>query len=222
MENEFKIGDYVSVGTDKQKGRIVNEFKPFGTFNMYTVHLFNNGTMVTAAKHELVKGMEDNEFNKMLPTTSNIDLSSLISNNSNINLSTTTAVPQPLVPATITDPPPPPQQCNTSESITDNQLSNSTFEDDLDANTIEALFNEIFNKTQQKSEMFKTILNDDIDNFIFQNENENTRRKTLSHIKLLRQFLSEEGESREIKNIPPMELDNYLQICCKCTTKIWQ
>ena len=55
MENEFKIGDYVSVGTDKQKGRIVNEFKPFGTFNMYTVHLFNNGTMVTAAKHELVK-----------------------------------------------------------------------------------------------------------------------------------------------------------------------
>jgi hypothetical protein len=222
MENEFKIGDYVSVGTDKQKGRIVNEFKPFGTFNMYTVHLFNNGTMVTAAKHELVKGMEDDEFNKMLPTTSNIDLSSLISNNSNINLSTTTAVPQPLVPATITDPPPPPQQCNTSESITDNQLSNSTFEDDLDANTIEALFNEIFNKTQQKSEMFKTILNDDIDNFIFQNENENTRRKTLSHIKLLRQFLSEEGESREIKNIPPMELDNYLQICCKCTTKIWQ
>ena len=158
MENEFKIGDYVSVGTDKQKGRIVNEFKPFGTFNMYTVHLFNNGTMVTAAKHELVKGMEDNEFNKMLPTTSNIDLSSLISNNSNINLSTTTAVPQPLVPATITDPPPPPQQCNTSESITDNQLSNCTFENDLDANTIEALFNEIFNKTQQKSEMFKQFL----------------------------------------------------------------
>jgi hypothetical protein len=70
---------------------------------------------------------------------------------------------------------PPPQQCNTSESITDNQLSNSTFEDDLDANTIEALFNEIFNNTPQKSERFKTIPNDDIDNFIFQNENENTR-----------------------------------------------
>jgi hypothetical protein len=77
--------------------------------NMYTVHLFNDGTMVTAAKHALVKGMEDDEFNQMLPTTSNIDLSSLISNNSNINLSTTTAVPQPLVPATITGPPPPQQ-----------------------------------------------------------------------------------------------------------------
>jgi hypothetical protein len=119
-------------------------------------------------------------------------------------------VPQPLVPATITSPPPPPQQCNTSEYITDNQLSNSTFEDDLDANTIEALFNEIFNNTPQKSERFKTIPNDDIDNFIFQNENENTRRKTLSHIKLLCQFLSEEGEFREIQNIPPMELDNHL------------
>ena len=186
---------------------------------MYTVHLFNDGTMVTAAKHELVKGMEDDEFNKMLPTTSNIDLSSPISNNSNINLSTTTAVPQPLVPATITSPPPPPQQCNTSESITDNQLSNSTFEDDLDANTIEALFNEIFNNTPQKSERFKTIPNDDIDNFIFQNENENTRRKTLSHIKLLRQFLSEEGEFREIQNIPPMELDNYL---CKFAISVRQ
>ena len=169
MEKEFKIGDSVSVGTDKQKGRIVNKFKPFGTFNMYTVHLFNDGTMVTAAKHELVKGMEDDEFNQMLPTTSNIDLSSLISNNSNINLSTTTAVPQPLVPATITGPPPP-QQCNTSESITDNQLSNSTFEDDLDANVIEALFNEIFNNTPQTSERFKTIPNVDIDHFIFQNK----------------------------------------------------
>lgn len=220
MEKEFNIGDSVSVGTDKQKGRIVNKFKPFGTYNMYTVHLFNDGTMVTAAKHELVKGMEDDEFNQMLPTTSNIDFSSLISNSSKINLSTTTEVPQPLVPATITGPPPPPQQCNsTSESITDNQLSNSTFEDDLDENAIEALFNEIFNNTPQKSERFKTIPNDDIDNFIFQNENENTRRKTLSHIKLLRQFLSEEGESREIHNIPPMELDNYL---CKFVLSVRQ
>jgi hypothetical protein len=29
MEKEFKIGDSVSVGTDKQKGRIVNKYKPF-------------------------------------------------------------------------------------------------------------------------------------------------------------------------------------------------
>jgi hypothetical protein len=78
MEKEFKIGDSVSVGTDKQKGRIVDKYKSFGTFTMYTVHLFNDGTMVTAAKHELVKGMEDDEFNKMLPTTLNIDLSSPI------------------------------------------------------------------------------------------------------------------------------------------------
>jgi hypothetical protein len=127
--------------------------------------------------------MEDDELNQMVPTTSNIDLSSLVSNNSKINLSTNTAMPQPFVPATITDPPPPPpQQCNTSESITDIQFSNSTFEDDLDANAIEVLFNEIFNNTPQKSERFKTIPNDDIDHFIFQNENENTRRKTLSHI----------------------------------------
>jgi uncharacterized membrane protein SpoIIM required for sporulation len=86
MEKEFKIGDSVSVRTDKQKGRIVNKLKPFGTFTMYIVHLLNDGTMVTAVKHELVKGMEDDEFNQMVPTTSNMDLSSLISNNSKINL----------------------------------------------------------------------------------------------------------------------------------------
>jgi hypothetical protein len=34
MEKEFKIGDSVSVGTDKQKGCIVNKFKPFGTFSL--------------------------------------------------------------------------------------------------------------------------------------------------------------------------------------------
>jgi hypothetical protein len=46
-----------------------------------------------------------------------------------------------------------------------------------------------------------------------------TRRKTLSHIKLLRQFLSEEGEFSEIQNIPPMELDNYL---CKFVISVRQ
>ena len=47
--------------------------------------------------------------------------------------------------------------------------------------------------------------------FICQNENKNTARKTLSHVKLLGQFLSERhNEGRTIDKIPPAELDKYL------------
>ena len=54
MEKDFKIGDSVSVGTDKQKGRIVNKFKPFGTFNMYTVHLFKYKENVTMINTQIL------------------------------------------------------------------------------------------------------------------------------------------------------------------------
>jgi hypothetical protein len=50
----------------------------------------------------------------------------------------------------------------------------------------------------------------DIDKFIFENENENTRKKTLGHIKLLSKFLAEQGEQREIYTIPSTELNNIL------------
>ncbi|KAK3097037.1 hypothetical protein FSP39_005788 [Pinctada imbricata] len=47
--------------------------------------------------------------------------------------------------------------------------------------------------------------------FICQNENKNTARKTLTHLKLMGQFLSERhNEGRSIDKIPPTELDKYL------------
>lgn len=57
---------------------------------------------------------------------------------------------------------------------------------------------------------FKSYTDDDIDKFIFENENENTRKKTLGHITLLSKFLAEQDEQREIYTIPSTELDNIL------------
>ena len=55
---------------------------------------------------------------------------------------------------------------------------------------------------------FQTINTED---FLAHNENQNTLKKTLSHVKLLKQFLTEKHqESMQIHIIPAAELDRYL------------
>ena len=49
-----------------------------------------------------------------------------------------------------------------------------------------------------------------VDNFIEENENANTLRKTASNLKLLGEFLNSCGESRCMNTIPPFELDPLL------------
>ncbi|XP_061196504.1 uncharacterized protein LOC133204775 [Saccostrea echinata] len=46
--------------------------------------------------------------------------------------------------------------------------------------------------------------------FIEANENSNTLRKTMGHLNILREYFEIKGESREIYNIPPNELDPLL------------
>ena len=69
MEKEFRIGDIVTVGVRNQKGRVVDKYKPCGTYSIYKIHLFIDGTYITAAKHELVKGMNGSEFKNIIPVT---------------------------------------------------------------------------------------------------------------------------------------------------------
>ena len=57
---------------------------------------------------------------------------------------------------------------------------------------------------------FIPVADADIENFIQDNENSNTRRKTLGHIKLVQSFLLSQGETRELHKIPSNELDKYL------------
>ena len=57
---------------------------------------------------------------------------------------------------------------------------------------------------------FQTINTDD---FLRQNENHNTLKKTLSHFTLLKEFLAERHqESREIHLIPPADLNRYMYL----------
>ena len=58
----LKIGDQVAIGQDGVKGKVVDVYKTLGTYCMYSVRTYN-GQVVKADKHELVKGMPDEQFN---------------------------------------------------------------------------------------------------------------------------------------------------------------
>ena len=59
-----------------------------------------------------------------------------------------------------------------------------------------------------------------VDEFIEQQENENTKRKTEQNLSLLNQFLSSKNEKRSIEDIPSAELNLYLsEFIIKVRTK---
>ena len=49
-----------------------------------------------------------------------------------------------------------------------------------------------------------------VNEFIEQQENENTKRKTEQHLSLLNKFLSSNNEKKSIEDIPSAELNLYL------------
>lgn len=101
---------------------------------------------------------------------------------------------------------------------------------DLDEETLKLLFNEEteFQETEDntvdiefglldtnivdnnKENRFQKISFDDIDNFLQQNENKNTQRKTKGDINLFLSFLTTKSETRSLEFIPPMERNEYL------------
>ena len=58
----FNIGDIVQIGSQGERGKIIDIYKPLGTYPMYKVHVMSNGVIKTAARHELIKGMPDEDF----------------------------------------------------------------------------------------------------------------------------------------------------------------
>jgi hypothetical protein len=44
---------------------VVNIIQPTGTYSMYTIHNYFDGTITNCAKHDLVKGMDDFLFEEM-------------------------------------------------------------------------------------------------------------------------------------------------------------
>ena len=49
-----------------------------------------------------------------------------------------------------------------------------------------------------------------MEKFIDNEENSNTRKKTKNDMALLSSFMAKEKENRQVEEIPPQELDNYL------------
>jgi len=60
------------------------------------------------------------------------------------------------------------------------------------------------------AERFVTFDITEVEEFIDNEENSNTRRKTKNNMVLLRSFMAKEKENRQFEEILPQELDNYL------------
>ena len=69
METDFNVGDCVCVGASGEKGKIVDIYKPLGTYKMYKVQSYTTGDICTASKSQLVKGLPDEMFNPLAATT---------------------------------------------------------------------------------------------------------------------------------------------------------
>lgn len=48
---------YIYINQDRNKVKILNTYKPFGTYTMYTAHMLDDGTFNTCDRHQLIKGM---------------------------------------------------------------------------------------------------------------------------------------------------------------------
>ena len=61
METDINVGD--CVGASGEKGKIVDIYKPLGTYKMYKVQSYTTGDICTASKSQMVKGLPDEMFN---------------------------------------------------------------------------------------------------------------------------------------------------------------
>ena len=60
------------------------------------------------------------------------------------------------------------------------------------------------------AERFVTFDITEVEEFIDNEENSNTRRKTKNNMALMSSFMAKEKENRQFEEILPQELDNYL------------
>ena len=68
-----------------------------------------------------------------------------------------------------------------------------------------------FSELEEHSGRFSEVSESDVEKFIEEEENVNTKKETFQDLKLVKKFLVEERqEIREIEKIPPTELDSYL------------
>jgi hypothetical protein len=175
----------------------VDMYKPLGTYVMYKVHTYETGDILTVARHELVKGLADEDFQDLFNCfpaddfdqfMSSIDLQSFESSN-------------------------PPIKCESLMSAT----CVSSHPDDLNATFVHSELDTAVHKRKfdETSESFPSkrfpVVSLDPAQYRDAMKNKNTEQKTKSHIKTLPEFLALKGNQRPIHRIPPAELNNILQ-----------
>jgi hypothetical protein len=205
---DFKIGDVVQIGTRGHKGKIVNIIQPTGTYSMYTIHNYFDGTITNCAKLELVKGMDDFLFEEMFNDFQEYDNIPLACNSlpnksdSTTACSITTASDSPLNTNSMS---------TTIESlVNDPNLSSSGIDLPHDiANFIDNI-PVASDNTKLNYTMFLDLTDDDLNDFVLDNENINTRKKSEGHIRLFTQFLMVKNYTCEMNTISAIELNNLL------------
>ena len=60
-------------------------------------------------------------------------------------------------------------------------------------------------------EQFKVVEIASVEDFIQEQENKNTRKKTEQNVSLLGEFLTLKGESRTVQEIPPHKFNSFLR-----------
>ena len=163
---EYKVGDLVALSeAEGHKGKIVDITKPLGTYCMYTVQSMHDGSTNKLAKHQLVE----------YEPCGNDGHPSLASSAQNLEAEEVSPEVDPVLLSLL-------------ES--DMDLTNETVD-------VTILPNQQTNQpnAQNDTSRFIPVADQDIENFIQNNENSNTRRKTLGHIKLVQSFLLSQGET---------------------------
>ena len=202
---EFNVGDTVHIGPKRQKGKIVDIVYPVGPQSciMYKVQLFNEGTIRTVDKVTLVKGLQNDillpDQTVMLPptcTTTSTLLSQIFETKH------TYFDEQAFIE---TDPDDQIAELLGSVDVTANPSVHSAYMFvDEHPPQIQDLGSQ--HSSKQNSRFAKPV---QIEDYIFENENKATRRKTLSHQKLFESYLEEQNELRAICDIAPADLNNY-------------
>ncbi|KAL3865628.1 hypothetical protein ACJMK2_042999 [Sinanodonta woodiana] len=69
---------------------------------------------------------------------------------------------------------------------------------------------EILKNETDKESRFTEVVEQFVTNFVLDHENANTKRKTIGHLKLLKEYLEKNNETRPIHEVPAPDLNSIL------------
>ncbi|WAR05326.1 hypothetical protein MAR_020695 [Mya arenaria] len=214
---EFKIGDVVQIGSNVEKGKIIDIYKPLGTFSMYKVHTYCTGEIKSAARHELVKGLPDQDFQDLFDCFSHNDIDQAMQTiaNHELDLDNNNEVCVQSIPSTQLNLHTVPPADHTVHALLVHESIQPIAMNHSAQKRKAVHFEPQYNSTDLNS---KRLLRSSILllNTVNSKKNKNTDSKTKSNMKLIHQFLNSRNELREVCMIPSEELNILVQEFILC------